>query len=149
MVFDRIIGHWINDYIRTLLLSDIHVCVFVYINVCVYIYVVLCLLAQSCLTHGKPMACSLPGTSVHGILQAGILGLVAMPSSRGSSHPGIEPRPPPLQVILYHLSHQGSPRIQAWVACPFTRDLPAPGIELGSPTSQVDSLPAQLPGKRI
>ena len=30
-----------------------------------------------------------PGSSVHGILQAGILS--AMPSSRGSSQPGIEP----------------------------------------------------------
>ena len=30
---------------------------------------------------------SLPGSSVHGLLQAGILGWVAMPSSRGSSRP--------------------------------------------------------------
>ena len=34
-----------------------------------------------------PMACSQPGSSVHGILQARILGWVAMPSSRGSSWP--------------------------------------------------------------
>ena len=32
-----------------------------------------------------PMDCSLPGSSVHGILQARILEWVAMPSSRGSS----------------------------------------------------------------
>ena len=32
-----------------------------------------------------PWNCSLPGSSVHGILQARILELVAMPSSRGSS----------------------------------------------------------------
>ena len=32
-----------------------------------------------------------PGSSVHGILQAGILEWVAMPSSRGSSQPRIEP----------------------------------------------------------
>jgi len=31
--------------------------------------------------------CSPPGSSVHGILQARILEWVAMPSSRGSSHP--------------------------------------------------------------
>ena len=37
------------------------------------------------------MDCSLPGYSVHGILQARILEWVAMPSSRGSSDPGIEP----------------------------------------------------------
>ena len=42
---------------------------------------------QSCLTLCDPMDCSLPGSSVHGILQAGILEWVAMPSSRGSSQP--------------------------------------------------------------
>ena len=39
-----------------------------------------------------------PGSSVDGILQAGILEWVAMPSSRGSSNPGIEPRFPALQA---------------------------------------------------
>ena len=34
-----------------------------------------------------PVDCSLPGSSVHGILQARILDWVAMPSSRGSSCP--------------------------------------------------------------
>ena len=42
---------------------------------------------QSCLTLCKPMACSLPGSSVHGILQARILEWVATPSSRASSWP--------------------------------------------------------------
>ena len=37
------------------------------------------------------MAYRTPGSSVHGILQARILEGVAMPSSRGSSRPGIEP----------------------------------------------------------
>ena len=45
------------------------------------------LVAQSCLTLCKPMHCSPPGSSVHGILQARILERVAMPSSRGSSQP--------------------------------------------------------------
>ena len=35
----------------------------------------------------EPMDCSLPGSSVHGILQARILEGVVMPSSRGSSWP--------------------------------------------------------------
>ena len=35
-----------------------------------------------------PWTCSLPGFSVHGILQARILEWVAMPSSRGPSPPG-------------------------------------------------------------
>jgi len=33
------------------------------------------------------MDCTLPGSSVHSILQAGILDRVAIPSSRESSHP--------------------------------------------------------------
>ena len=49
---------------------------------------VLCVsVAQSCLTLCDPMDCNPPGSSVHGILQARILELVAMPSSKGSSQP--------------------------------------------------------------
>ena len=44
-------------------------------------------LLQSSLTLCDPMDCSLPGSSVHGILQVRILETVAMPSSRGSSRP--------------------------------------------------------------
>jgi len=44
-------------------------------------------LLQSCLTLCDPMDYSLPGSSVHGILQARILEWVAMPCSRGSSQP--------------------------------------------------------------
>ena len=52
-------------------------------------------LLQSCPTLCDPMDCSLPGSSVHGILQARILEWVAIPISRGSS----------------------LPRDQAWVSC--------------------------------
>ena len=41
--------------------------------------------AQWCLTLCNTMDCSLPDSSVHGILQVRILEWVAMPSSRGSS----------------------------------------------------------------
>ena len=41
----------------------------------------------SCLTLCDPMNCSSPGSSGHGILQARILELVAISSSRGSSQP--------------------------------------------------------------
>ena len=44
-----------------------------------------------------------------GILQAGTLEGVAMPSSRDLSNPGIEPMSPAWQQSLYPLSHQGSP----------------------------------------
>ena len=40
--------------------------------------------SQSCLTLRDPMDCGLPGSSVHGILQARILEWVAMPSSSES-----------------------------------------------------------------
>ena len=40
---------------------------------------------QLCPTLCNPMDCSLPGSSVQGILQARILEWVAMPFSRGSS----------------------------------------------------------------
>ena len=42
---------------------------------------------QSLQTLCDPMFGSLTGSSVHGILQAGILAWVAMPTSRGSSQP--------------------------------------------------------------
>ena len=42
---------------------------------------------QLCPTLFDPMDCSPPGSSVHGILQAGILERVAMPFSRGYSRP--------------------------------------------------------------
>ena len=46
-----------------------------------------CLVAQSFLTLYDPMDCSLPGSSVHGILQARTLERVAISFSRGSSQP--------------------------------------------------------------
>ena len=42
---------------------------------------------QSCPTLCNSMDCSLPGFSIHGILQARILEWVATPFSRGSSRP--------------------------------------------------------------
>ena len=46
------------------------------------------LVAQSCLTLCDPMDCSPQGSSVHGILQARILGWLAISSSRGPSPSG-------------------------------------------------------------
>ena len=48
-------------------------------------------LLQSRLSLCNPRDCSLPGSSVHGILRARILEWITMPSSRGSSQPRIEP----------------------------------------------------------
>ena len=52
-----------------------------FVRLCVYVCV--CLVAQSCPTLCNHMACSLPGSSVHGILQARILEWVAIPFSSG------------------------------------------------------------------
>ena len=48
---------------------------------------VMCVFTKSSLTLCDPMDCSLPGSLVHGILQARILEWVAISSSRGSSRP--------------------------------------------------------------
>ena len=54
-----------------------------------YITTTWLLVAQSCPTLCNPMDYSLPGSSIHGILQVRILDWVAMPSSRGSSLPRV------------------------------------------------------------
>ena len=64
---------------------------------------------QSRLTLCNPMDCSPPGSSSHRILQARILEGVAMPSSRRSSIPRIEPGSLDGRHILYTLSHLGGP----------------------------------------
>ena len=53
-----------------------------------------------------------------GTLQARVLKGVAMPSSRGSSNPGIQSRSPALQAI-YRLCHQGSPKF-IWLCQTFS-----------------------------
>ena len=90
---------------------------------------------------------SSPGSSVHGdsLGQKTGVGIHALlqgifPSQ--GSNPGLLH----CRQILYHLSHQGSPRILEWVAFPFPGDLPDPGIESGSPALQADSLLAEPPG---
>ena len=55
------------------------------------------LVAQSCPTLCDPMDCSLPDSSVHGILQVRILEWVAMTSPGDLPDPGINPRSPALQ----------------------------------------------------
>ena len=67
---------------------------------------------QLCLTLFDPMVCSPPGSSLHGILQAGILEWVSMPFCRGSSWPREDlhlPVAPALQADSLLLSHQRGP----------------------------------------
>ena len=67
---------------------------------------------QSCPTLCDPMDCSLPSSSVHGILQARILGWVAVPSSRESSLPRDQTHISYFswtgRQFLYHYHHLGS-----------------------------------------
>ena len=56
------------------------------------------------------MDCSLPGSSVHRILQTRILEWVAISSSEGSSRPRNRTTSPALQADSLPLSHWGSPK---------------------------------------
>ena len=49
--------------------------------------------------------------------------------------------------ILHQLSHKGNSRILEWVAYPFSKGLPDPGIKPGFPALQADSIPTELSGK--
>ena len=67
---------------------------------------------QLCLTFCSPIDCSLPGSSVHYILQARILEWVAMPSSRDLPNPGIKLTSPDLlhwQTVSLPLAPAGKP----------------------------------------
>ena len=68
---------------------------------------------HSCMTLCDPMDCSLPGSSVHRILQERILEWVAMPSSRGTSTPRewtcISSVSCIGKHVLYHSHHLGIP----------------------------------------
>ena len=86
--------------------------------------------------------------TVQGILRARILEWVAPPFSRGSSQPR----------DWTQVSHTAGGLFISWATreaqgywsgspTPSPVDLPDPGIELGSPVLQVDSLPTELLGK--
>ena len=65
--------------------------------------------AQLCPTFYDPVACCLPGSSVHGIFQARILQWVTISFSRRSCQPRDRTQVSRIAEILYPLSHQGSP----------------------------------------
>ena len=82
----------------------------------------LCLVAQSYLTLCNPMDCSPPGSSVHEDSPGKNTGVGCHALLQGifptqGSNPGL----PHCRWILYHLSHQRSPRILEWVSYPFSR----------------------------
>ena len=110
--------------------------------------------------------------SIHGVFQARILEWVAISSSRGSSRPKDQTQVSRVSCIAgrsFTIESRGSSRKQVkvaqscltlcdpmdytvheilqasileWVAFPFSRGLPNPGMEPRSPALQADSLPA-------
>ena len=67
------------------------------------------LVAQSCLTLGDRMHCSLPGSSVYGILQARILEWYPFSLPGDLPDPGIEARSPALQADSLSSEPPGKP----------------------------------------
>ena len=78
-----------HTYVHITVYSVIYTYTHTHTHICVYMHEsqVASVLSNSL----QLMNCSLPGSSVHGILQARMLEWVAMPSSRESSEPGIKP----------------------------------------------------------
>ena len=70
------------------------------------------LVTQSCPTLCDPIVCSLPGSSVHGILQAGILEQVAIYFSADLPDPGIKLTSPALQADSLPSEPPGKPPVR-------------------------------------
>ena len=127
------------------------------------------LVIQSCLTLCSPMHCSLPGSSVCGILQARVLEWVAIPFSRVSIKPRdwtrvsciagrffttwatreSESEVAQLCPTLCDPMAMGFSRQEYWSGLPFPspEDLPNTGLEPRSPAVQADSLLSESPEK--
>ena len=96
-------------------------------------------------TQSCPTLCDPIDYTVHGMLQARILEWVSLPFSRGSSQPRDQ-----IQVSCiaggFFTSWATREAQEYWsgLLIPSPGDLPDPGIELGSPALQADSLPAEL-----
>ena len=102
---------------------------------CVCVCLRVCSVAKSCLTPCNLMACSPPGSSVHGILQARILEWIATSFHRGFSQPRDGTRLSCVSFIgrqiLYHLCHPGSPR-ESWDLAKLQGQTPGDGEGQGS-----------------
>ena len=81
------------------------------------------LVAQWWLTHCDPMDYSPPGSSVQRILQARLLEWVSIPSSRGSSQPGIKPESPKLQADCLPSELPGKPFYREWSELKWSRSV--------------------------
>lgn len=77
--------------------------------------------------------------------QVGLFGVDAVYLLQGIFlNPGIEPRSHHCKRIFYQLSHKWKPK-NIWVgSLSLLQDFPDPGVKLGLPSLQVDSLPTEL-----
>ena len=100
---------------------QLNTCFWICSGTLVWCYV-LCLVSQSCTSLCDPMDCSLPGCSVHGDSPGKNTGMRCHALLQGIfSTQGLNPGLLHCRQILYHLRHQGSPRILQWIAYPFSR----------------------------
>ena len=70
--------------------------------------------AQSCPTLWEPVDCSLPGFSVHGVLQGGILEWVVISSPGDLPDLGIKLRSPAFQADSLSSEPPGKPSQPSW-----------------------------------
>ena len=93
---------------------------------------VLCLVTQSHLMLCDPMDCDSPGSSVHGDSPGKNTGVGCHALLQGIfPTQGLNPGLPHCRQILYHLSHQKSPRTLKWVAYPFSSGSSRPRNQTG------------------
>ena len=78
---------------------------------------VLCLVAQSCLTLCDPMACSPPGTSVHGDSSDKNTGVGCHVLFQGTSQPRDQPRSPALQADSLPSEPPGILKVKVGQSC--------------------------------
>ena len=106
------------------------------------------LVAQLCPTLCDPMDCSLPGSSVHGILQVRILEWVAMPFSRRSYQPRDRTQVSHIVGRYFTIWTTWEAKVKVAQLCLTLCDLMDyldPGIKPRSPELQADSLLVELP----
>ena len=92
----------------------------------------------------NPMDCSPPGSPVHGVSQARILEWVAISFFRWSSQPRDRTQVSYIEGGFF--TSWATREAQECWSIPSPADLPDPGIKLGFPALQADSLPTELLG---
>ena len=97
---------------------------------------------QSCPTLCSPVDCSLPGSSLHGILQVGILEWVSISFSRGSSQPRDRTRVSHIAGRCFNLWVTMEGSLNQWI---FSWSLFTVKIQRSLTVSAMSLLPSWLP----